>query len=264
MRGDAVMGIIQDRWPAMRPATVSAGKSLADLAGQGVREPAGRLVVASQVEERRHRWIERLQDAFEVHHVAERKSLERVMTSVAPDVLVIDLALPGLGRLADVSDVQRLSPSTRIIVLTNAPTDSEGLLAIKAGVKGYCPATIDPQQLAEAVAAVHAGEIWAPRRLVSGIIAEWLLLAERLETRGQQLPGHSCLENLTARQRAVAYLIGRGACNKEIAKRLNITERTVKAHLTEVFRSAGVSGRLQLALLVKGRPPHTGSRTPAR
>jgi two-component system nitrate/nitrite response regulator NarL len=244
-----------------------AGKMVTDLPGPATRQTGGRVVVATQADARRRLWIERLQDTFEVSHVAERKSLEHVMARLVPDVLVVDLALPGLGRLRGVPDVQQSSPSTRIVAVTDAPTDSEGLLALKSGVRGYCPRTIDPQQLERAVVAVWRGEIWVPRWLVSGVIAEWLSLAERLQPSGDHSPEGPRLENLTARQRAVADLISRGACNKEIAERLNITERTVKAHLTEAFRAVGVSDRLQLALLVKdglGPVQHAAVRTPER
>jgi DNA-binding NarL/FixJ family response regulator len=67
-----------------------------------------------------------------------------------------------------------------------------------------------------------------------------------------------CLASLTERQRLVADLISRGASNKEIGSRLNITERTVKAHLTETFRNVGVSGRLELALLLQRQSRASG------
>jgi DNA-binding NarL/FixJ family response regulator len=264
MRGEAAMSTIQDRWLEMRQGMGSAGKTVADPAGRGGRESRARIVIAGPADERRLRWIEQLQETFDVCPVAERRSLDLVMARLTPEVLVIDLALPGMGHVREISDVQESSPSTRVVALTSTATESEGLLALRAGARAYCPRTIEPRQLEKAVAAVQQGEIWTPRWLLSGIITEWLSLVELLETRGQQLLGHPRLDNLTARQRAVAYLIGRGACNKEIAERLNITERTVKAHLTEAFRNAGVSDRLQLALLVKGRPPHPGSRAPAR
>jgi two-component system response regulator DesR len=220
MRGDAAMSLVPDGRRQMCTPGM-AGKTSTDLAGRGTREPQGLVVVASQADERRRRWIERLQDAFEVHHVAERRGLEQVMLTLVPDVLVIDLALPGLGRLRGVPALQRSSPSTRIVALTDVATDGEGLLALKAGVKGYCPRTIDPRQLERAVAAVQKGEIWVPRRLMSGVITEWLSFAERLEP--SHLP-EDRLKNLT-----------------------------------------GVSDRLQLALLVKGRPGpprQPGPRTP--
>ena len=94
------------------------------------------------------------------------------------------------------------------------------------------------------------GEVWFPRNLVPGLIAE---LQSLLGTGEEALRPKAALEALTKRQRMVADLVGQGASNKEIASRLKISERTVKAHLTEAYRSAGVSDRLQLALLLRGQ-----------
>ncbi len=100
--------------------------------------------------------------------------------------------------------------------------------------------------------AVLKGEIWAPRRLVPGLIAELVSLIANRKKEGLQPKLGPGLESLTERQRAVADLIGGGASNKEVAERLKISERTVKAHLTGAFRNLGVSDRLQLALLLQG------------
>ena len=209
------------------------------------------VVIASADAERRRRWSQPLREAFAVCEVADRTALEQIAATLKPNILLLDLALPRLGRIGGLSDIQRLSPSTKILALTDIPVEAEGVFALKAGAKGYFPRTMDPARLKKAVAAVQKGEIWAARKLIAGLMAELLSLSgsrdgnlqERLDPR---------LERLTARQRMIADLIGEGACNKEIASRLKITERTVKAHLTEAFRHAGVSDRLQFALLLRG------------
>ena len=213
------------------------------------------LVVASALTECRRRWIQRLQEGFTVCEVAERRALERIMVSLRPEVLIVDLDLPGLRRVRGLRMVQTLSPSTKILSLCETPVDSEGMLALKAGARGYCARAIEPEHLRKAVSAIQQGEIWAPRKLVPGLIAELVsLMARRRANRVRPMPDVS-LEALTERQRMVAVLISRGASNKEIANRLSISERTVKAHLTGAFRNVGVSDRLQLALLIQGRLP---------
>lgn len=229
----------------------NTGRKVNGLARRG-RRAKPTLVMASPLAEHRRRWVPALQEALTVCEVAERGALERVMANVKPDVLVVDLTLPGLRRVRGLRAMQRLSPSTRIVVLTDTPTDREGVSALKAGARGYCVRTLDPQQLGKAVTAVQKGEVWAPRRLVPGLVAELLSLIESRKKDGRQPGADARLDKLTARQRMIADLIGSGACNKEIANRLNITERTVKAHLTEAFRNVGVSDRLQLALLLRG------------
>ncbi len=174
------------------------------------------------------------------------------MAVLKPDVLVVDLALRGLRRGRGLPDIQRLSPSTKILAVADAPDENEGVSVLKAGARGYCARSIDPEHLAKAVAAVQKGEIWAPRKLIPRLIADLRGLIDGRVTREPQPALETRLDNLTARQRVVADLISRGASNKEIASRLNISERTVKAHLTEAFRNVGVSDRLQLALLLRG------------
>ncbi len=234
-------------------STRQRGKGIA----QSARLPRqATLVIASVLAGSRRRWSRTLGEAFVVCEVADRKTLEQIIADLKPDVAVVDLALPGLGGVGVVRSLRRLSPSTKILVVTNAPGDGEGAAALKSGVKGYCRRTIDPGRLKKAVEAIQSGKIWAPLKLLPGLIAELLSLVNGHEEAGPPKP--DCISGLTARQRAVADLISQGAKNKEIASRLEISERTVKAHLTEVFRNVGVTDRLQLALLLKGYPPATG------
>ena len=234
-------------------ARSAAGEGVRGLQRQAARQTTNAtLVVASPLAEDRQRWIHRLQRALAVCEVTGWPALERVMVDLKPDLLIVDLTLPGLRRVRGLPHIRRLSPSTKIIALTDAPDDAEGLSALKAGVKGYCARTIEPAYLRKAVAAVQRGEIWAPRRLVSGLIAELVALVERRKIEGLRPKLAPGVASLTDRQRTVADLISSGASNKQVADLLKISERTVKAHLTEAFRNVGVSDRLQLALLLKG------------
>lgn len=235
-----------------------AGRKATDLPQRAGRTREATLVMASPLAASRRRWIARLQGALAVCEVTERRALEQVMTLLKPDVLVVDLALTGLRRVRGLAHIQRLSPSTKIVALTDTPAEGEGVCALKAGARGYCPRTIDPEHLHKAVAAVRNGEIWAPRKLVPGLVAELRSLIDTHQQDHLQPMLDSRLDRLTARQRVVADLIGKGVCNKDIASQLNISERTVKAHLTEAFRNVGVSDRLQLALLLQGYPSGSG------
>jgi DNA-binding NarL/FixJ family response regulator len=127
---------------------------------------------------------------------------------------------------------------------------SEGLSALLAGAKGYCARAIDPVSLDKAVASVRDGELWMRRALVNALLAELVARTGDASNDLDKRPDRSCLERLTRRQREVAEAVAVGASNKEIARRLNVTERTVKAHLTEMFRNVGVRDRLRLALLL--------------
>ena len=210
------------------------------------------LLIASAFTESRRRWVSRLQETFAVCEVAERRALEQVTANLRPDILVLDLALPQLGGIRGLASIKRLSPPTKILALTETFAENEGIAALKAGAKGYCPRAIDPAHLKKAVNAIRNGEIWVQRKLIAGLVSELMFLAESSGRDGDMAANADLeVERLTDRQRVVADLLSRGACNKEIAARLNIAERTVKAHLTEAYRCFGVSDRLQLALLLK-------------
>ena len=212
------------------------------------------LVLAGRMAAIHRSWIGELQDTFAVCEVNERRALELVMQNLKPGMLIVDLALAGLGRVRGLREIRRFSPDTRIIAVTDSPNNDEGMLALKGGARGYCSSSILPVEIRKAIAVIGKGEIWASRELVRGMVAELVSIADSLAQQGTEVPLHSRLESLTKRQRIVAKLISSGASNKEIGNRLNISERTVKAHLTEAFRTVGVSDRLNLALLFQAHP----------
>jgi two-component system NarL family response regulator len=231
----------------------NAARDQATHSGPRPSQSEALLVIAEPWANTNERPLASLEQSFAVRQITERKSLEQTLLKMKPDVLVVDVALQGIGGARGLPALQHLSPATKIIVLTGAYDEDEGLSALKAGAKGYSVRPMDATQLAKAAGAVLNGEIWAPRRLVRALVAELVSLEEGRKQVSVCLNTDPRLAQLTKRQRLVATLISRGATNKEIGQQLNISERTVKAHLTEAFRNAGVSDRLQLALLLRGR-----------
>jgi two-component system, NarL family, nitrate/nitrite response regulator NarL len=219
----------------------------------------GTVVMACSQLDGYRRWIRALEGTFAICEVPERKALERVMANLKPDVLVVDLALPGLRRVRGLRDIRRLNPGTKIVALTEAADDDEGVSALKAGAKGYATQDIEPETLRKAVKALQNGEVWAPRKLLRVLIGELVTMVDSHDKEIVPLKPDVRLQSLTERQRVVAHLISRGASNKEIGNRLNICERTVKAHVSEAFRNAGVSDRLHLALLLLGHAHAPGA-----
>jgi DNA-binding NarL/FixJ family response regulator len=217
------------------------------------------VLVASSIAGLRRRCRQALERAYSVHEVAERGELERSMVNRRPAALLLDLALPTLGGPDGVAAIQKLRSATKIIALTAAPDEREGIAVLKAGARGYCDRDIDGLLLEKATDVVLKGEIWIGRKLIPHLLEELTVLTEQ---RRQDAPGKSDdrLERVTPRERQIVDLLSAGASNKEIAKRLNVTERTVKAHLTAIFRKLGLAGRLQLALFAlehgrSSRPP---------
>lgn len=243
-----------------RTTTVARGARLpADDRGRAVaerREGGPLVLIACGVAGLRKRWRQALEGLFALHEVSERRALEHSLVNRRPVAVLLDLHLPDLGGVFGVAAIQRLRPEARIVLLTNRPDEREGIAALKAGARGYCDRDTDPALLAKALDVVQKGEIWVGRKLIPHLIEELTALTER-QPAGPDDDLDSRLDRITAREREIAQLLSAGASNKEIARKLSVTERTVKAHLTAIFRKLGISGRLQLALfmLEHSRPP---------
>lgn len=145
---------------------------------------------------------------------------------------------------AAVRAVRAAAPHAPVVVLSNVPEDDQGLAVLAAGASGYCSALTLPSVLRQVAGVVEHGGLWVGPRLMQRLM-------QGLATRGNATPDLS-LDLLSQRERQVAVAVARGSTNKEIARAMNITERTVKAHLSAAFEKLGVRDRMQLALLVNG------------
>jgi DNA-binding NarL/FixJ family response regulator len=219
-------------------------------------KPDGALVIATADTRVRRRWKQGLRGIFKTYQVGDRSHLEKVLLKIKPAILVVDLSLPTLNGIKGVMAIQRLSSMTNIIVLTITGDETERLLALEVGAKGYCDPDIDAVLMRKAVQTVQRGEIWAQRSTMLHLIKELSVrnqnweLASRTNTPARSSENTSHLNNLTVREREIAELVSEGSSNKQIASLLDITEATVKAHLTVIFRKLGISDRVALALVV--------------
>ena len=138
--------------------------------------------------------------------------------------------------------------NAKIVVLANVPHQAEAALAISEGAMGYCHAYSAAAVLVEVKAVVTHGGIWLGQDMLQYLIGtSRQLVAARPETVS------AALELLTPREREVSQQASVGLTNKEIARKFNITERTVKAHLSASFERLGVKDRLQLALILNDK-----------
>jgi two-component system, NarL family, response regulator LiaR len=156
-----------------------------------------------------------------------------------PDVVLMDLVMPNLGGVEAMRQLRERAPTTRAIVLTSFLDDGRVLPAIRAGAAGYLLKNVQPQELARAVRAAHAGEALIDPTVAASLVDT---LADEDTDEGY--------ESLTAREREVLDLIGRGYSNKRIALELGIAEKTVKTHVTHVLAKLGLADRTQAALYV--------------
>ena len=158
-------------------------------------------------------------------------------------VVFLDLALRGLNGLDGVSDLHKVNPGARIVLLASAPSDQEAVFALASGARGYCDRDIAPELVTKAAEVVQEGEIWIGRRVERHLLQRitWfdphLLDAESARRQSVRR-----LEFLAPRERQIALLVGTGASNKEIGRVLRITESTVKGYLFLDLPQAGGSG----------------------
>ena len=154
--------------------------------------------------------------------------------SVHPDVVLMDLSMPELDGVEATRRISADHPSSRVLVLTSFSDQTRILDALSAGADGYLLKHADPDDIADAIRAVHAGESPLDPKAARALVES--------RRAGRDTP------QLTDREREVLLLVRDGLANKQIARRLGIAERTVKAHLTSVFQRLGVTDRTQAAL----------------
>ena len=157
-----------------------------------------------------------------------------VIAAEAPDVVLMDLSMPGVDGVDATRRITSEHPGAHVLVLTSFSDQRRILEALGAGADGYLLKHSEPDQIVAAIRAVHEG----------GSPLDPKAARVLLETRRVREAG----EELTDREREVLLLVKAGLSNKQIARRLSITERTVKAHLTKVFQRLGVTDRTQAAL----------------
>jgi len=165
-----------------------------------------------------------------------------------PDVALLDLSMPGVDGIEATRRIVESDPDARVVILT-AFADRERILgALDAGALGYLLKDAEPEELFRGIRAAAQGDAPLDPRAAR----------ELLTARASDRPD----TGLTERERAVLALVGSGMPNKLIAMRLGISEKTVKAHLTRIFRVLGVTDRTQAALWAErhGLGPGAGRR----
>jgi DNA-binding NarL/FixJ family response regulator len=190
-----------------------------------------------------------------VSSATDLTSLRANIEKSKPRLVLIDMRLPGINAHKDIIALQRLSLDTRVVILGVTECDEDELALFNYGVRGCCPIDSNEQHYRRVITAVLNGEVWIRRSLTARLLEQ---LSQRMlvATLGKR-PTNDMLDDLTKREREIANLVANGDSNKIIARQLDITERTVKAHLTEIFRKLGVTDRLKLAVLISSEAEST-------
>jgi DNA-binding NarL/FixJ family response regulator len=161
-------------------------------------------------------------------------------------ILLLDPDLIRHSPRQSVAEVSAGSPQTQIMIIETASGPEVDQIAFfNAGVHGFCKEDIPPALLTKAIDAVLKGELWMPRSLITHIVDDYARNRRRAASPSQTDKSVECL---TPRELEVARMVHRGGNNKTIARKLNISERTVKSHLSAIFRKLNIENRLHLAL----------------
>lgn len=166
----------------------------------------------------------------------------RLVGEMMPDVLLMDLAMPGMGGIAAAQRISASWPVVRIIMLTVSEDQDDLMAALKAGARGYVLKGVSARTLLHAVRSVAEGDVYISPNLAGSIL---------FEMTSTQQPDP--LSSLTEREQEILVLVGEGLTNREIGDRLFLAEKTVKHYMTNVLQKLQVRSRVEAALLSQKR-----------
>lgn len=159
--------------------------------------------------------------------------------STQPDVVLVDVHMPGGGGLAVVGAVLETHPETKFLALSVSDAAEDVIAMIRAGARGYVTKSIAPSELADAIRRVSDGDaVFSPR--LAGFVLD--AFADTVPA-----PADPELDQLTGREREVLRLIARGYAYKQVASKLSISVKTVESHVSAVLRKLQLSSRYELA-----------------
>ena len=179
-----------------------------------------------------------LQDDIEVvGEAADGAEAVAVAKETLPDVILMDLVMPGMDGVAATRAISTAVPSARVLVLTSFSEDEKVFASIKAGAHGYLMKDVLPPELVKAIRTVHRGEAQLHPEIARKLMNEF-------SSPAPVQPKH----DLTERELEVLRLIAQGKSNKEIAEELVLSEKTVKTHVSNILQKLHLSDRTQAAV----------------
>ena len=199
----------------------------------------------------------------ELELVTSAAALNERIAAREPTAVLLDAELLDKPLERQVGEIVNHAGQARVIVLTPVFIEDEEIALLKAGAKGCCRRGVDPDSLQQVLTVTANGGVWVTRSLLPRLVSELRKYVDA-HRKPVETPANDVLAELTQREREIVRLIVEGASNKEVASSLNISERTVKGHLSNVFQKLGVADRLKLVLFVRegkvARPLPQGRR----
>ena len=191
--------------------------------------------------------IRSLLDAREgIEVVGDSGDARRAIESIGelrPDIVLMDITMPGLSGLDAIAPVRKASPRTKVLMLTNHEGETFVDQALRAGAEGYLSKDSDPAELVLAIEAIHRGDPFVSPRVAAGLLTG---------VRGGAKPGEAAtsrLASLTPRERQVFQLLALGMSNKEVARELDLSLGTAKKHRENLQRKLDCHSAAELARL---------------
>ena len=177
-------------------------------------------------------------DLAVVGQAASGEEALRLARDLLPDVVLLDVTMPGWSGLLTAEKLATACPATKVVMLTVVDDEDKLLAAFAAGARGYVLKGVSARELADVVRGVDRGEVYVSPSLAAGILVAL--------THGRPADP---LGELTDKERDILKLVGEGLTNREIGERIHLSEKTIKHYITNILQKLQVRSRVQAALL---------------
>ena len=192
-------------------------------------------------------------DILVVGEAARGDEVTKLVERTKPDVLLLDLKMPKGDIVQTLLEVKDINPPTKVLVLTAFSEDENILNAAKGGARGYVLKGIDFPTLLRAIKTVQTGGIWIDKELPAADAFEEIAQDQSNDVGSNLREDNDAVKVLTRRELEILRLVAEGLTNEEIGKKIFISEKTVKTHLTNIFDKLKVNNRFKAALMIMGR-----------
>jgi DNA-binding NarL/FixJ family response regulator len=189
-------------------------------------------------------------DILVVGEAARGDEVVKAVERSKPDVLLLDLRMPKADLVQTLLDVKERSPVTKVLILTAYAEEESIMNAAKGGARGYLLKGADFGTLLQAIKKVHSGGLWIDRDIPTGETFEEIAAGQMDSFTSAE--HNEAVESLTRRELEILRLVAEGLTNDEIGKKIFISEKTVKTHLTNIFDKLKVNNRFKAALMIMG------------
>ena len=193
-------------------------------------------------------------DILVVGEAANGDEVPKVVERMKPDIMLLDLKMPKGDVVQNLLEIAARSPATRVLILTAFSDEENVLNAAKGGARGYVPKGVPSATLVQAIKHVQSGGVWIDKEMPSWETFEEIAQAQSQAQAREVSPQlNESISALTKREMEILRLVAEGLTNEEIGKKIFISEKTVKTHLTNIFDKLKVNNRFKAALMLMGQ-----------